>query len=264
MESFHVEVEGSGPPLVLVPGFACASNVWFRVRQQLAARYQLHLITVAGFGGTPSVVPPVSPKVRDELAAYCSALDRPTLIGHSYGGFLTLWTAAKASDALTSIVVVDGGPYFPTVFDLSATPDSLRDRAEVERRQMAAGRDPSEEPAETYFDQHIIEREHATYINETTPKPDPATTGDVWYEILTTDIRPEMPNIQVPCLYIAAGQPWIKSPEDVKGIEKFCRERLGEIPSLQLIVAERARHFVMIDDPEFFLDQVLPFCEQPR
>lgn len=236
----------------MVPGFACAPNVWFKVHEPLSRSFQLHLVTVPGFGGTPRIEPPVSPKVRDALSDYCSGLEGAVLLGHSYGAFLALWTAARSSDAVSVLIAVDGLPYFPTVWDLGATPESLRDRAEQERNKMAAG-PPQPKPGETYFDQNIIDPKDAAYMNETTPKSDPVAMGDIRYEILTTDIRAEMSNIRVPTLFIAAGQPWVKKPEDVQGVENFYRERMGDIEGAELVVAERSRHFVMIDDPDFFV-----------
>jgi len=230
--------------------------VWFKVRKSLSASYQLHLVTIAGFGGTAPVEAPVSEKARDALTKYCRGLHRPILLGHSYGAFLALWVAARSSVAIERVIAVDGLPYFPTVFDLGATPKSLRQQAEQQRQEIA-GEPWSPQP---YFDEHIMDGDDAAYMTETTAHPDLAAAGDVRYETLTIDIRDEMPGIKCPVLSIAAGQPWLKSPEDVPGIEQFYRERLGDIEHLEVVVAERARHFVMIDDPDFFIETVTAFA----
>ena len=83
--------------------------------------------------------------------------------------------------------------------------------------------------------------------------------GDIRYEILTTDIRPEMANIRCPVQYIAAGKPWIKAPDDVATLSEFYLDRIGDIADLEFVIAEKARHFVMVDDPEFFLEAVRRF-----
>lgn len=252
-----VEIEGSGPPMVLIPGFACAPNVWFKVRESLARDFELHMITVPGFGGTPGVDPPVLPKLRDAIGEYCAALGDPVLLGHSLGGTLTLWIAARRF-AIRAAVVVDGLPYFPTVFDIDATPESMKDRAEALRDEISA-EPASPKAGPTYFDQHIIDPKDAAFMNETTPKSDSKAMGNIAYEQFTTDFRSELHNIGVPTLIIGAGQPWIKSPDDVKGFVDWSRTRMGNIPDVELVVAERARHFIMIDDPDWFLETVKAF-----
>lgn len=199
--------------------------------------------------------------MRDALGQYCSGLEGPVLLGHSYGAFLALWTAARKSDAISGLIAVDGLPYFATLIDLDATPASMKERAERERSEFAAGQ-PAPAPGKSYFDQHVIDPADADYMNRTTPRSDPIAMGDVRYEGYTTDIRPEMPNIRVPTLFIAAGQPWVQTPEDVKSVEDYYLERMGEIVGLRLVVAERARHFVMIDDPDFFLKTVTGFINE--
>lgn len=244
-----------------MPGFACAPNVWFKVREPLSKRFELHLVTIPGFGGTLRVHAPVIPKVSDTLGNYCADLDGPVLLGHSFGGTLTFGVAARRSDVIRKAVVVDGLPYFATVFDVNATPDSMREQAARSRDEILNAPPPT--PGDkSYFDEHIIDPEDAAYMNETTPRSDRAAMADLRYEILTTDLRPEMPNIEVPVLVIGAGQPWIKSPEDLDGVRQWYLDRLGPIPDFELLIAEQARHFVMIDDPKWFLEKVTDFVAE--
>lgn len=244
--------------MVLVHGFACAPNVWFKVRKRLSERFELHLVTLPGCGGAPKVNAPVMPKMIDAISQYCSSLDRPILIGHSIGGTLTLGVASQYPDAVKGAVVIDGLPYFATVFDVNATPDSMARRAEQSRDEIMNAPPPTP-GTRTYFDEHIVDPADAAYMNETTRPADRTTMAHLRFESLTTDLRPEMPNIKVPVLAIAAGQPWLKTAEDLAPIRQGSLDRLGEIADLELQIAERARHFVMIDDPDWFLGKVADF-----
>lgn len=125
--------------------------------------------------------------------------------------------------------------------------------------RVAAGGGDDRPPRATYFDQHIIDPNDASYLNRACPKADAHAMGDIRYEILTTDIRPEMRDIRCPVQYIAAGKPWIKAPEDVASLTEFYLHRIGEIADLEFVIAEEARHFVMVDDPRFFLQVVHRF-----
>lgn len=255
----RIDIEGAGLPLVMVPGFACSPAVWFKVRNALAVSYELHLVTVPGFGGTAPIDPPISPSVRDALADYCASLGGAVLLGHSYGAFLSLWTAARRPGVVAGVIAVDGLPYFPTIFDIDATPGTMREYAEKERTAIVAGPPPGPDDEPTYFDEHVIDPADASYLNKSVLTADPTTAGHVRYEMLTTDTRPEMSRIRCPVHYLAAGLPWLERPEDpaeLSVMREFYLRRLGAIADLDLVIAERARHFVMIDDPEFFLHQV--------
>lgn len=244
--------------MVLVPGFACAPNVWFKVRESLSSEFELHLVTVPGFGGMSRVEAPVMPKVIEALGRYSSSLDNPVLIGHSFGGTLTLGVAARFPNVLKGGVVVDGLPYSPTVFDVNATVESMRERAEQLRDEILNASPPV--PGQpTYFDEHIMDPTDAAYMNETTPGADRSAMADMRFEGMTVDLRPEMPNIRAPVLVMGAGQPWLKSPGDLEGIRTWYLDRLVTIARLDLRIAERARHFVMIDDPDWFVSTLTEF-----
>src|SRR5579875_2163125 len=91
---FTVEVIGSGPDVILIPGLTASKDIW---RPTVAAvpGYRYRLIQVSGFAGAPArgnahgdVVAPLA----DEIARYIEAnhLHRPAIVGHSMGGTLAL------------------------------------------------------------------------------------------------------------------------------------------------------------------------------
>src|SRR3954465_12436079 len=108
---FIVEVTGSGPDVILIPGLTAARDVW---RGTVAAvpGYRYHLIQVAGFAGVPArgnargeVVAPLA----DEIARYIAAnhLGRPAIVGHSMSGTLALMLAARHPAQVGKVMVID-------------------------------------------------------------------------------------------------------------------------------------------------------------
>src|SRR5919199_740472 len=72
---FTVEVIGSGPDVILIPGLTASRNVW---RPTVAAvpGYRYHLIQVAGFAGAPARgnrEGPVVAPLAEEIARYIRA-----------------------------------------------------------------------------------------------------------------------------------------------------------------------------------------------
>src|SRR5262245_25067875 len=53
-DRISVGVRGTGPDVVLIPGLACSSAVWDATAKHLESRFRLHVVQVAGFGGSPA------------------------------------------------------------------------------------------------------------------------------------------------------------------------------------------------------------------
>src|SRR5258705_11838531 len=63
----RVEVTGKGRPMVFVPGLTCGGDVWCDAVAHFAARYQCHVVTLAGFAGRPHFQGPFLGPARDSL-----------------------------------------------------------------------------------------------------------------------------------------------------------------------------------------------------
>ena len=134
--SFGVEVHGTGSPVLLLPGLSSSGDVWDTTVAALEGRYEVHVLSLAGFAGRPAVEGAFLPRVRDDIVAYIRdrQLDRAAVVGHSLGGFLAFWLAATEPGLVGPIVAVDGVPFLPALMDASATEDSVRQMAGAARR----------------------------------------------------------------------------------------------------------------------------------
>jgi pimeloyl-ACP methyl ester carboxylesterase len=129
-ERIGVEVRGSGPDVVLIPGLSSSPQAW---ESTIAAMpgYRYHLVHVAAFAGRPAganrsgaVVAPVA----EEIARYIAAarLERPALVGHSLGGTLAMMVAARHPQSVSRVMVVDMMPFMGAMFGApGATPGSV-------------------------------------------------------------------------------------------------------------------------------------------
>jgi len=110
--AFQVVVKGKGQPILLFPGFGCTGEVWNEAVAELSKTHQCHIFTFAGFGNVPPVEMPWLSKIKDGVIAYVkeNKLKKPTLLGHSLGGTLSLWLASVEPDMFNKIIVVDALP----------------------------------------------------------------------------------------------------------------------------------------------------------
>jgi 2-(acetamidomethylene)succinate hydrolase len=125
---------GNGPPLLLIHGISSAGSVWNPIIPRLAREFTPVAIDQRGHGASDK---PETGYLYDDyvgdLAGVLDALglDRPLIVGHSLGGIVTLWWAARYPDRAAGLVIEDsplhsGEDYMPA-FDewlmLNAMPE---------------------------------------------------------------------------------------------------------------------------------------------
>lgn len=101
----HVERIGSGPPVLLVHGAVTGARLTWREQLVLAERWELHLVDRPGFGASPPVE-----RVDFEVDAPLVAelLGRGAhLVGHSYGGVVSLLAAVRRPERVRSLTVIE-------------------------------------------------------------------------------------------------------------------------------------------------------------
>ena len=259
---YHVEIEGDGRPVYLIPGLASPGSVWDDLAGRLRERgYQARMLTLAGFAGLPPLRgDALLPEVRDALAAEIQAQDgaKPVLVGHSLGGFMAFWLAATIPDSVAGIVAVDGVPYISALTNPTATPAAVDAQAQQIRQYM------SNMTPEQYAAQNratlagmIGRKDKLERIAEAVGQSTPSAVGTAMAEMMTTDLRPLMRRIQVPVVLIQAAD---------SGASEFRRAayaaQVEPIADVRHTVADKGLHFVPLDDPEFVAREVIGLLER--
>jgi pimeloyl-ACP methyl ester carboxylesterase len=262
-KSFAVQVVGQGKPMLLIPGLTCGGDVWNTTVAHYKDRYQCHVLTLAGFAGQPSISAPMMETIRNDIAQYIrdKKLAHPVIVGHSLGGFLAYWLAASEPDLVGPIISVDGGTFLPALLDPTVTAASAKSNAEMMRQMMAS------QPPEAFASQNkmflssmIIDPKNVDLIAPTCAKSDPKAVALAMYELMTTDLRDQVSRIKSPVLLIAGGE-LITSPDSNKTVTANYESQVAKIPNHKVVVADKAKHFVMLDDPTFFFSTMDDFLK---
>lgn len=108
----HYELDGAGPPLVLIPGLGSDSLSWSPVRTALARHHRLILPDPRGAGrtraGTESIT--VERLALDLLALVDHlGLERVALLGHSMGGLVAHALSVHAPGRVAALVLAGSG-----------------------------------------------------------------------------------------------------------------------------------------------------------
>lgn len=243
--AFGVEVSGEGRPIIFIPGLGCPGEVWDDVVEHLGDEYESHVLTLSGFAGREPIDEPLSLAVRRDLTRYIRSrkLKDPVIVGHSMGGFIAYWIASYHPELVGSVVIVDASPALSGGMDeakvLRARWKNASDE-ELERLVRAAFMSMTKQPRKMV---PIIEK---------ILKSDRRTLGEAIYEMVLTDLRAEVDDIQAPVLIVAADG----------GLQKRIREQTASIPDHEMVVIPRTKHFVMWDDPKAFFRVLDRFLER--
>ena len=260
---FAVERHGRGRPVILIPGLMSSGRVWDETVRRYARGHEVHVLTLAGFAGVPPVaLPRFLDGQRDAIIRYVreQRLERPVVVGHSLGGFLAFAVAAAAPDLVGPVVAVDGVPFLTTLGDTTLTPERIRPQAEA-ARAVYAGLTPAqlELQSRAATIAMVQDTAHVSLVASWSRQSDPSTVGQAIAEMMTTDLRETVSAIRTPVVLVAAAG-GATTPEQRERVRAAYARQVARIPGARVVVAERARHFVMLDDPAFLhalLDEVL-------
>lgn len=244
--AFSVEVRGDrGRPVILIPGLGCPASVWRDTVVHLRGLgYQTHAIALAGFAGKPRIDRPLARTTVEELARYIHdrQLVSPVIIGHSLGGTLAYWLAAREPALVGAMVIVDAG-----------APGS-------EEPAAAQARDAWREASDEQFARQIketfghmsVKPERLAPLLPEVERSDRRAMGDVVYELSSVAVRDELRRIRAPVLVVLADG----------ALQRDFRRQAGAVRDHEVVVVPRTGHFVMIDDPPAFFAVVDDFLIQ--
>jgi len=248
--SFHVEIAGHGKPMILIPGFACSGKTWDSTVAHYKDQFECHVLTLAGFAGEPRIEAPFLETVRKDLAAYIrqNKMNKPAIVGHSLGGVLALWLAEQEPDLVGPLVIVDSLPFQAAIMNPGATAENLNAQAE-QMRKMYSG--PPTEQTEMAVKTSVTSPADFETIMGWCRKSDPVAMGDAIYEAMTTDLRGDLDKIASPTLVLGT---WIgyKQYATREEVEKNFRTQYAKLKHYDFVLSDKARHFVMLDDPDGF------------
>ena len=248
---FSVEVVGTGPDVILIPGLTASKEVW-RGTVNAVPGYRYHLIQVAGFAGTPArgnakgeVVAPLAA----EIARYMDAnrLRGAAVVGHSMGGTVATMIAARYPGRAGKVMVVDMLPQPAGL--VGSSPDRVRGLAEALR-----GLGESEDGRRLIGS--AIRLFGTGDADESGSDPD--VVARATHELALTDLGPELPRIQAPLTVVYAGI----DAERRAAAERNYRAAYAPLRGAKLVRIDSSGHMIMYDQPAAFRAALKAFLAQ--
>ena len=261
-DRIQVTVVGSGPDVILIPGLSSSPKVWESTVAALPG-YRYHLMQMDGFAGAApnaNATGPVVAPVAEEIARYIATqrLDRPALVGHSLGGTLAMMVAARHPDAVSKVMVVDMMPFMGAMFAANATSQSVEPVAAQIRAGIAGSPAAGREAMTRQTIAGMVKTESLRDgpIADSLAS-DASVSGQAMYDLITTDLRPELKAVSVPVTVL-----WVRpstAPISAEQMTEFYRLSYANAPQAKLIQVPDSYHFIMFDAPERFRSEMSDF-----
>lgn len=250
--AFSVNIKGKGEPVLLFPGFGCTGELWDETVTELSKTNECHIFTFAGFGNVPPIETPWLTTIKDEIIKYVKdqKLKKPTLIGHSLGGTLSLWLASIETDMFKKAILIDALPGSAALM----IPNYKGDIIAYDNPQSNAMLKMSKSDFDAMNSQSVsymcLNKNKHEIINKWMSLVDRKTYVYGYIDMLNLDLRKDIAKIKIPVVILAATSP------NIEMVKNTYTKQYENLPNVVIHYAENAAHFVMYDQPEWFLKNI--------
>ena len=237
----HYEVYGDGPALILTHGYSSTSAMWEGQIEALSKQYKLVLWDMHGHGKSDYPADPNAYSEALTIGDIAALLDqigtrRAIVGGLSLGGYMSLAFYRTHPERVAALLIIDTGPGFK------------KDEARTAWNKRA------HETAERF------ERDGLSVLKSLSRERSSVTHRDARGLALAArgmltqrdaSVMEVLPEIAVPSLIVVGADdtPFLAASDYMA----------AKIPGAKKVVIPSAGHAVNIDQPQAFIDAVLPF-----
>ena len=239
----HYEVHGRGPALILTHGYSSTSAMWKEQIDALSKHHKLVLWDMRGHGQSDYPDDPSAYSEAHTVADIAALLDevgaRQAIVGGlSLGGYMSLAFYRVHPERVSALLIIDTGPGFKKDDARAAWNQRARDTGDrFEREGLAVLTSASRERSS------VSHRDASGLAH--------AARG----MLTQRDARviELLPDIRVPALVVVGADdaPFLAASDYMA----------AKIPGATKLVIPAAGHAVNIDQPQAFIDGVLPFLD---
>ena len=233
--NINIEVAGEGEPVFLLHGWGCSSAIFAHLQQVLSQAYKVYNFDFPGFGASdePATVWGTEEYTRMvEDFAKEQGIEAPSLVGHSFGGRISIIFASR--NKATRVVLVDAAgikpkrpfKYYYKVYTFKFLKwlcntflPKNKAAAIIEKRRRGAG--------------------SADY-NNASPK-----MRAILSKVVNEDLTPLLCKIKAPTLLFWGNLDTATPLDDAKKMERL-------IPDAGLVIAHGTGHFSFLENQGLF------------
>lgn len=254
----HYESIGRGRPIILLHGWINSWDVWREAMIGLgtSGRYRVYALDFWGFGASAKRGSNGSqPSFR--IAGYVEmvrqfmdtlGIQQSPIFGHSMGGTVALQFALSNPTRISKVAVV-GSPIVGSTLNPFLKLAGYGMIADMVWRF----------PALLNTVMHILLAGDSQKVREMIFRDVQRTTMESFFrsigDLRDTDLRQELPTLQIPALGIFGARDNIVSPTNGELLT-------GTVDRAQVVIMDSSRHFPMTDEPDKFMQVISHFLSE--
>ena len=257
----HIEQAGSGEPVILLHGFGASTYSWRNVMPALAASFRVIAIDLNGFGYTqrPRTFESYTREGQADLVLRVMdtlGIRSAHLMGHSYGGGLSLFIASRHPKRVRSLVLVDSSA--PTYAnDRRSRAASVKPLLGLYLRSVVLRPGTVRRALlHSFYDDSLVTPE---LVHEYYERLRVEGVVDA-YHGLTAPTRNESEPVELEKIRVPALIVW--GAEDLLISVAAGRRAAERMPDAEFVVLKAVGHVPMEEKPEELIRLVLPFLER--
>lgn len=236
------QVEGIGSPVILLHGWGCEANIFKFVFESLSNSHQVYVLDLPGFGLSEN--PPTAWDACDYAKLLSLFLDklninRAHLIGHSYGGRISIVLAAEEAEKVNKLILVDSAGIIPRRYAKYYIRVCISKIGRLLRHCGTFGNRIAD---------RVVHRVGSKDYQEA------GAMRATLVKSVNQNLIPLLPKIQAPTLLI-----WGENDTDTPVSDGKIME--SEIPQAELVVLKNAGHYSFLDQSDQFCQIVSNFLE---
>lgn len=250
----QIDVEGSGPTLVLVHSLLTDSHAFDEVVPELAKSFRVVRISLPGFGTTPplEIDSPTIFDLADVVAAGLKTAhvdSHCAVLGNGLGAFVCVALAIRHGDSFGPLIIANGGAAFSDERRLAFTKmaDLVEDSGMDAVVDLAVRRIFPEQYLSAHPDVIDIRREVLVRTHA-------GAFADSCRALRDLDLRPRLAEIDNPTLVLGGGADQTTPPE-------MGQELAAGIGGAHFVELEGCGHCPPLEQPEEFIHEVESFLD---
>jgi pimeloyl-ACP methyl ester carboxylesterase len=225
---------GNGKDVLLLHGWGCSVEIWKTLQSQLENNYRVTSIDFPGFGKSeePKEVWGVEDYTRctEELIQNLG-LQNPTLIGHSFGGRVSILLSSRNS-YVSKVILTDSAGVKPHNTKISVS----RVFSKIKKiTTKVIGESATEKLVKPF----VNSLASADYKNAS------GIMKEILKKVIDEDLQSEMPKIKAPVLLIWGQNDTATPVSDAKIMESL-------IPDAGLVVFPNCTHYSFLENPNYY------------
>jgi pimeloyl-ACP methyl ester carboxylesterase len=250
--AFTVKITGMGEPVFLLPGFGCSAAIWDQTVAAISANHKCYAFTFAGFGGVPPIDTPWLPAIKAQMLSYIKTknLKNITIIGHSLGGTLGMWLASTEPSLFKKLIAVDALPAAGALMIPNFKASDIVYNTPYSKQQLNMDSGSFLKMTNQMVAGMCLNKSKHQQITDWMVMADRKTYVYGYIDLLKLDLREDIANIKIPVVVLAATYP------SKQMVEETWNKQLAKLQNKTIHYADNAAHFIMFDQPEWFITKV--------